>query len=929
MKYPQLVWVLAITLVYVYITMPRFVSSDRLANQYKRDNEPKLVSWKVLEGVTEPFDSYKPVDMPAWKQMKVSADHKSSNLLIQQALHEYGQLIRHPHIFGEMPMEERYDVFLSMSKLLKQMGFHQRAELLLYEAMSYSTSPHEAHLQLALLLLDRENIDMAKVHLKNCLFFRESDVLVMIHLTVVLIAEGRINESKFFISRILSKLQTKYDRLSQILNNADPPPLPVESKVDDSMTSRGTPEPPQQFDLPEFYRWLEDLMARVFHGDLRLTAATTVEFYRMFSNLYEWITRGEMTGRFVFDLGQALYEGGRPFIGLAMMKRGLETSDAASEGIVSPEIVKMRLAIDFPVIPSSIFDIVDSYLNTTNFLSDSSKNYVMIDMENVYDIHWPLPLLGWSGLPTWPVVSELMWRFSEGKERSDEFSSQVWLSHSITPNISVSKMVFPIVNFTENKLAEQRDSATTGTHEEIDEDEANYVKEMSQRNIPADDHESGTAPLSVPFTSARQPESRSMLDSLKGIVNSVFSQVNKHTTASENTEGGSAAASRQTSSQDGKVVKQSAGSKQITREQHSQRSSGGHKPKPVAYNTIVELALFAGHMNSHPVGQMMLHRVVDVANAAAAMMAGGPAGPLFRLTLIALPLVPDDVTSQIASKVQRIVNLPMDTKSAWALLEKLRIDIMMFPDWQPFPDVQSSLFQWKRIAPVQVCIFVRGTSCASTAIDYYIMPKEIEQAFLASVPAADSTSTVIVKGRSGSRTAVTQQVRPPWRELFAEQIVFLQWPLLTTEVIKSVTEQVHRVGDEVNSKHASIGGNNDDHYTGDVPIWEQQIFRNTHSKIAPLSEQEGQIFFEGQPVAIIAAHPTHVHPLMDDTIFKLMHTIPTLQVSGARECYFPYNYKMFIIQVVLVLPEAFFSHATDVRQRTCWSRKLVRRLWDR
>ena len=34
-----------------------------------------------------------------------------------------------------------------MAKLLKTMGFHQRAELLLYEAMSYSTSPYEAHVQ--------------------------------------------------------------------------------------------------------------------------------------------------------------------------------------------------------------------------------------------------------------------------------------------------------------------------------------------------------------------------------------------------------------------------------------------------------------------------------------------------------------------------------------------------------------------------------------------------------------------------------------------------------------------------------------------------------------------------------------------------------------------------------------------------------------
>jgi hypothetical protein len=116
-----------------------------------------------------------------------------------------------------------------------------------------------------------------------------------------------------------------------------------------------------------------------------------------------------------------LFAGGRPFIGLAMMKRGLETSDATAEGIVSPEIVRLRLAIDYPVIPTSLFDIVDTYFNVTNFLSDSSKNYAVIDMENVFDIYWPLPLLGFSGLPIWPVVSELMWRFRYG------FFLSIWI----------------------------------------------------------------------------------------------------------------------------------------------------------------------------------------------------------------------------------------------------------------------------------------------------------------------------------------------------------------------------------------------------------------------------------------------------------------------------------------------------------------------
>ena len=339
------------------ISWSSFHTSYRLVSpQYDRiQREVLLVQFAYLYlnvyrhlGVTEPFDSYKPDDTPPWKQMKMSADNKSANQLIQQALHEYGQLIRHPHMFGEMPMEDRYDVFLSMSKLLKQMGFHQRAELLLYEAMSYSTVPHEAHLQLALLLLDRENLEMAKVHLKNCLFFRESDVLVLMHLTVVLIAEGRHHEAKFFITRILSKLHTKYERMSQFLNlesiSKDKNDVITNSKETESTVDvieannhqiipklNGISS--QIIDLPEFYRWLEDIMAHVFHGDLRITTGSTSELFRMFSNLHEWISKGEMTGRFVFDLGQALYEGGRPNIGHAMMRRGLETSNSTTEGI--------------------------------------------------------------------------------------------------------------------------------------------------------------------------------------------------------------------------------------------------------------------------------------------------------------------------------------------------------------------------------------------------------------------------------------------------------------------------------------------------------------------------------------------------------------------------------------------------------------------
>jgi hypothetical protein len=146
--------------------------------------------------------------------MKTAADQKAANKMIQQALTEYGQLLKHPYMFGEMPMEERYDVFLSMSKLLKLMGFHQKAELLLYEAMSYTQHPFEAHLQLGLLFLDKEDLDKAKMHLKNCLFYRESEIVILIHMAVILIAEGKIHESKFYVSRILSGLELRIRKVS-------------------------------------------------------------------------------------------------------------------------------------------------------------------------------------------------------------------------------------------------------------------------------------------------------------------------------------------------------------------------------------------------------------------------------------------------------------------------------------------------------------------------------------------------------------------------------------------------------------------------------------------------------------------------------------------------------------------------------------------
>ena len=46
----------------------------------------------------EPFNNNLEQRTPAWKLMKAAADSKAKEMNIQQALHEYGQLLRHPYV---------------------------------------------------------------------------------------------------------------------------------------------------------------------------------------------------------------------------------------------------------------------------------------------------------------------------------------------------------------------------------------------------------------------------------------------------------------------------------------------------------------------------------------------------------------------------------------------------------------------------------------------------------------------------------------------------------------------------------------------------------------------------------------------------------------------------------------------------------------
>ena len=382
------------------------------------DDHPNLVGSHFFEGITKPFNFHtKESDkIPEWKLMKALADRKASENGYKSALSEYGQLIRHPVHFSQMPNNEKYDTFISMSRLLKDMGFYQKAELILYEALGYANEPYEAHYLLGLLFLDGEDIERSKMHLKNCLFYKETDIVVLIYLSTMLFAEGKTHESKFYVSRILKNLEIKMNKLSHLL------------AVDNSEAVKS----PEQMHHMEFIMGLEDIIVKVFHGEFIYIPSATVDLYRFYYNFYEYLARNDLRGRFLFDLGQSLYEHGKSVVGKQMMIRGWE-SRSDNEGKVSEIVVNMRTHIDYPVVPLSVFHVVESYLNITQYLGNlhEASSHQKIGLENIMDVFWPFPLLPWSGLPMSSVSQEVVATHFNDIPVSRDHDKQLWLKNGL------------------------------------------------------------------------------------------------------------------------------------------------------------------------------------------------------------------------------------------------------------------------------------------------------------------------------------------------------------------------------------------------------------------------------------------------------------------------------------------------------------------
>ena len=134
---------------------------------------------------------------------------------------------------------------------------------------------------------------------------------------------------------------------------------------------------------------------------------------------------------------QALYESGRPDIGLGMMLRG-QPEEGAVRRSVSDEVVLLRMGLEFPMVPGSLLALVEAYMNVTSFLSRTEDHYTPLPIENLQDVYWPLPLIQGSGLPIAAVFCSLLHRFEPPS--TSAIGSFVSYSGNLPQPPSVQKM---------------------------------------------------------------------------------------------------------------------------------------------------------------------------------------------------------------------------------------------------------------------------------------------------------------------------------------------------------------------------------------------------------------------------------------------------------------------------------------------------------
>lgn len=184
---------------------------------------------------------------------------------------------------------------------------------------------------------------------------------------------------------------------------------------------------------------------------------------------------------------------------------------------------------------------------------------------------------------------------------------------------------------------------------------------------------------------------------------------------------------------------------------------------------------------------------------------------------------------------------------------------------------------------LQVCYYIRGSSCASAEVDYYLLPRDVEDTYLQTIHHNER-----IFGISP----------PSWTERWTEQVVLLDWPIFTPSVIRTVVD-VRLDRNEFDSSGSE----------------KQTVIPDFSPR-----DIEGDIFFDDQVVALIPFHPSYVHPLMDDAIVQMLRNVPDLQVVIAL----PEAYAHFLPSAI----QSFAEQSSSMDKLSVqWARQLVRRLW--
>ena len=131
-----------------------------------------------------------------WKRYALEAKEKETKGNLHDALQCYTLLLENHHLVARMMDEERYDLHLSVGKLMVRMGMLSRAESIFFASTSLVHEPSEAYFNLARLKSHQGKLDDAVLHYKHHLFFQSDNLESLQNLGCLLVIKGSINEGK-------------------------------------------------------------------------------------------------------------------------------------------------------------------------------------------------------------------------------------------------------------------------------------------------------------------------------------------------------------------------------------------------------------------------------------------------------------------------------------------------------------------------------------------------------------------------------------------------------------------------------------------------------------------------------------------------------------------------------------------------------------